>query len=652
MTYRPEIDGLRTVAVLAVLFFHAEFELFSGGFIGVDVFFVISGYLITSVILKDISKNKFSFLTFYEKRVRRLLPSLFFIMSCCLPFVWVLMTSSDAKSFFQTFFASTIFSSNFLFWFQSGNYFDTGSIWKPLHHTWSLAIEEQFYLFHPILLIIISKLKFKKIYLGILMLISILLCLYFLNVDSNANFYLLPSRYWELLAGGIIAYYNIGHIRSYFSKFINDTFVFTGLTLIVYSIVMFNSSTPHPSLLTIIPVLGTVLIIIFADSIGFSGLILSNRLMVFVGLISYSLYLWHYPIFVFSRLYIIHDLTSLNYIILILVSILLSYFTYKFIEQPFRNRSKFKRKTIFSFFSFFSLLFLTIGASGHYHYEFNIDLDNEVNLVLSEGMEDAYGCHGKSPKSGCLIGDKKTSPSWAILGDSHAGSLSSELGKSLESLNESGVQLTQGGCAYTIGLKKSINNPEACNELNLQIRDVILNDGIKNIVISARYVRYLYETGYDNEEGGKESDLEDTFYYDEIRDNKKQRFNKVLIAYKKSIEELLINGKKIYFVYPVPEIGWDVPRQTYKLDIRDQGNFSISYKPYIKRSKPVINIFDELLKYDNFIKIDPSKLFCNIITPGRCETSINGKLLYFDDDHVSNYGAKIIINEIINFNQK
>jgi hypothetical protein len=112
----------------------------------------------------------------------------------------------------------------------------------------------------------------------------------------------------------------------------------------------------------------------------------------------------------------------------------------------------------------------------------------------------------------------------------------------------------------------------------------------------------------------------------------------------------LINGKKIYFVYPVPEIGWDVPRQTNKLHVRGQENFSISYKPYIKRSKPVINIFDELLKYDNFIKIDPSKLFCNIITTGRCETSINGKLLYFDDDHVSNYGAKIIINEIINFN--
>ncbi len=652
MTYRPEIDGLRTVAVLAVLFFHAEFELFSGGFIGVDVFFVISGYLITSVILKDISKNQFSFLTFYEKRVRRLLPALFFIMTCCLPFVWFLMTSSDAKSFYQTFFASTIFGSNFLFWFQSGNYFDTVSIWKPLHHTWSLAIEEQFYLFHPILLIIISNLKFKKIYLGILMLISILLSLYFLNVDPKANFYLLPSRYWELLAGGIIAYYNIDHIKSYFSKFINDTFVFIGLALILYSIVIFNSFTPHPSLLTIIPVLGTVLIIIFANSSSFSGLILSNRPMVFVGLISYSLYLWHYPIFVFSRLYIINDLTSINYIILILFTFLFSYFTYKFIEQPFRNRSKFNRKTIFSFFSFFSIVFLIIGFSGHNHYEYNIDLNNEINLVKSEGMEDAYGCHGKSPKSGCLIGDKKTSPSWAIIGDSHAGSLSSELGRSLESQNESGIQLTQGGCAYTIGLKKTTNNPEACNKLNLQIRDVILNDGIKNIVTSARYVRYLYETGYDNEEGGKESDLEDTFYYDEISDNKKQRINKVLIAYKKSIEELLINGKKIYFVYPVPEIGWDVPRQTYKLGIRDQGNFSISYKPYIKRSEPVINIFDELLQYDNFIKIDPSKLFCNILTAGRCETSINGKLLYFDDDHVSNYGAKIIINEIINFNQK
>ncbi len=655
MTYRREIDGLRTIAVLSVLFFHAEFQGFSGGFIGVDVFFVISGYLITSVILRDISVDKFTFTKFYEKRVRRIFPALLFISLCCVPFALFLMTPLDLKHFFQSLVGSTIFGSNVLFWLQSGDYFDTASIWKPLHHTWSLAVEEQFYVFHPIIILLASRFsqKFQKGIILVGIILSISYSLYFINFNPKGNFYLLPSRIWELYSGALLAYFNFDKIKSYFSNRLCDIFTILGLILIFYSLLTFNSLTPHPSLLTIIPVFGTILIIIFSGDTGFSGSILTNKKIVYLGLISYSLYLWHYPIFVFSRLILPNDLTSLNYIFLIFISFIFSAITYKYVEQPFRNKNKFKRRFIFKFFLIFSTFCIIIGFIGHLTNGFKNMFTNPKNanliLVQSTAMEDLDGCHGSKPEDNCRIGNKsKTTPSWALIGDSHAGSLSSELSRELSKNNLSGIQLTQGGCGYVLGLNKSFTDPTFCENLNKRIEKIILNNEIKNIVISARYVRYLFKTGYDNGEGGKESDFEDTYYYPDNYNGNNERMNIILEAYKNSIENLLKADKNVFLVYPVPEIGWDVVRQTYKPF--NKNNITISYQSYLKRSKSVIDKFDELLLYNNFFKIDPSKLFCNITSPDRCETSINNKLIYFDDDHVSNDGAKLIINEILNNN--
>ena len=650
MTYRSEIDGLRTVAVLSVLFFHAGFELFSGGFVGVDVFFVISGYLITNVILKDIDSKKFSFITFYEKRVRRIFPALFFVIICSIPFALYLMTPLDSRNFWQSLFASTIFGSNVLFWIQSGNYFDTASIWKPLHHTWSLAVEEQFYFFHPIILLLFSKfsLRFQRNIILFGIILSLAYGSYFLDIDPKGNFYLLPSRVWELYSGALLAFLNFETIKKYFSNYLHDLFSLIGLFLIFYSVYTFNSFTPHPSLITILPIFGTILIIVFAGKLGVSGYILTNKPVVYIGLISYSLYLWHYPIFVFCRLIKTKDLIFSHYIILIFLSFLLSVFSYKYIEKPFRDRLKYKRNNVFIFFLGISILFLITGFMGHISSGFQ-KLSSDTKLqdryqVQMTGMEDLGGCHGSSPKELCRIGRKSEIPTWALIGDSHAGALSSELSRALTREGLCGIQLSQGGCGYVLGLNKSFLNPTFCEDLNSEIEKIILNESIKNIVISARYVRYLYKNGYDNGEGGKESDLEDTYFYPDYYNTEKERVKKVLFAYKNSIEKLLLSGKIIYMVYPVPEIGYDVVRQSNKPFIRN-GTFTISYDSYLKRSKPVIETFDELRVYDNFIVIDPSELFCNILTPGRCETSIDNKLLYFDDDHVSNHGAKLIVNK-------
>ena len=262
-------------------------------------------------------------------------------------------------------------------------------------------------------------------------------------------------------------------------------------------------------------------------------------------------------------------------------------------------------------------------------------------------MEDINGFHGVYPSKTSLIGDDSKTPSWALIGDSHAGSLASEMSRYLGSKNLSAIQLSQGGCGYVLGLKKSYSNPLFCEELNIEIEKIILSKEIQNIVISARYVRYLFKTGYDNGEGGKESDLEDTFYYKDRQNDDNVRIENVLKGYSNTIEKLLLSGKRIFLVYPVPEIGWDVPRQSFKsYNRKSLIDVTVSYQSYLDRSKLVIDVFNKFTSYENFIKIDPSVLFCNIKTPGRCETSINDKLLYFDDDHVSNYGAQMLIDEI------
>ena len=208
MKYRKEIDGLRALAIIPVILFHAGFKVFEGGFIGVDVFFVISGYLITTIILSDIESGKFSISNFYERRARRILPALFFIMLCCLPFAWFVLTPNHLKDFYQSLTAVSVFSSNILFWKESG-YFDTATELKPLIHTWSLAVEEQYYILFPLLLVMLWKLR-KQLILGSLIaitVISLFLAQWGAYNKPSATFFLLPTRSWELAIGALIAYY-------------------------------------------------------------------------------------------------------------------------------------------------------------------------------------------------------------------------------------------------------------------------------------------------------------------------------------------------------------------------------------------------------------------------------------------------------------
>jgi peptidoglycan/LPS O-acetylase OafA/YrhL len=365
LEYRAEIDGLRALAVVPVILFHAGFEQFSGGFIGVDVFFVISGYLITTILVEDIENNRFSLVNFYERRARRILPVLFFVVLVCIPFAWMWMLPRQLQDFSQSLVAVSVFASNMLFWLESG-YFEAAAEAKPLLHTWSLAVEEQYYLIFPIFLLLSWRFGKNSVFCMIVVFwfISFLLSEWGWRNYETANFFLLPTRAWEIFAGSIAAFIVQ---RKGVQK--SNALSFLGLAAIIFSIFAFDELTPFPSVFALVPVLGTVLLVIYADRNTLAAKLLSTKVFVGIGLISYSAYLWHQPLFAFYRVVSLEAPSTLIMLTLSGCSLLLAYLSWLYIETPFRNKSIFSKKLIFVSSALFMALLVSLGLIGNYFYK-------------------------------------------------------------------------------------------------------------------------------------------------------------------------------------------------------------------------------------------------------------------------------------------
>ena len=365
LNYRPEIDGLRAIAVISVIIYHAKINFFNyslleGGFLGVDIFFVISGYLITSIILKELlSENNFSFLNFYKRRFRRIMPVLITVISTTFVFSWFILVPTTFVEFAKSVQYSFLFSTNIFFHFSGIEYISQDGLLKPLLHTWSLSVEEQYYIIFPILLFFIYKncKNYLILVLIILFFLSLLVANNLSYSSKSFNFYMLHTRGWELLAGSFLAYLEIGKKMKSKNIIISNFLSFSGLFLIIFSIIFFDEETRHPSFFTILPILGVSLIIFYTDKANIVGKVLASKLLVGIGLISYSLYLWHYPVFAFARLseYFNDNLHKIFFLSIVVVLSVLSYFV---IEKPCRNRNIKFRKIFFSFLTLSILLLL------------------------------------------------------------------------------------------------------------------------------------------------------------------------------------------------------------------------------------------------------------------------------------------------------
>ncbi|MEQ1617505.1 MAG: acyltransferase family protein [Terricaulis sp.] len=336
MQHRPEIDGLRAIAIIPVLLFHAGIGAVSGGYVGVDVFFVISGYLITRLIREDLEAGRFSILGFYNRRIRRILPALVFVVVATIVAALLFLTPTALSDFSKSLASVSAFASNFYFWKASG-YFENSALLRPLLHTWSLAVEEQFYIFMPIAAYLVHR-YFRKRWLAIFAaaaISSFALSMLATQRAPTANFFLLPTRAWELLVGALLA----GAALPAVGALARQALSLAGLTLICWAVFAYNEATPFPGVAALAPCLGACLIIAFADAReNWIGRVLASKPMVAIGLISYSLYLVHWPIAVFWRTLTLRAPDVLDAACIIALSLAIAAFSWRFVEQPFRKR--------------------------------------------------------------------------------------------------------------------------------------------------------------------------------------------------------------------------------------------------------------------------------------------------------------------------
>lgn len=491
MKYRSEIDGLRAIAIIPVILFHAGFETFSGGFVGVDIFFVISGYLITSIIIHETKQGKFCLARFYERRARRILAPLFLVLFTSMVAAWILYLPDEMKIFSQTVASSATFLTNVYFYLKTNSYFGLSSELNPLLHLWSLSVEEQYYVFFPLLMI--GLLRFKNhitsIVFIILMILSFGLSLWAVDNSPVFNFFLLPARGWELLIGALLATSIIRLDEKKGSQLLS----ITGLLLIILSILSFNKSTPFPSHYALLPTLGTALIIIYAKSGTIVHYLLSKKLMVGIGLISYSAYLWHQPLFAFSRTLGFDVKNYSVFFSLTSMTLILAFATRVLVETPIRSAAFLSRKIIFVSSISFTFLFTLFGIIGHMNSGY--PLRNEVFSRLVSNVGLSLKCNGNTEVS--PICSTSNEPKVAIYGNSFAMHLVDGF---IDSFPEIGiVQLTQDSCEPFKAIKKKKLGKKSCALFNQKsLHTILTTPSIKVVIISSPFSSIISSPSMDD----------------------------------------------------------------------------------------------------------------------------------------------------------
>ena len=669
INYRPEIDGLRAIAVISVIFYHANVvifdeKLFKGGFIGVDIFFVISGYLITSLILRELNTTQsFSFINFYQRRVRRILLPLFFVMLLCFPVAWVYLDPGNFIDFSKSILYSIGFSSNFYFWDMGQQYAAANSLLKPFLHTWSLSIEEQYYIIFPIFLFIIFR--YLRNYLLLFLIVSFIFSILLADWGSknypSATFYFLHSRAWELIAGSFLAFSEIYQHYKKNNLITQNSLSFIGFFIILFSIIFGKTHFPHPSFYTLAPVLGVCLVILFSNKNTFISKILSTKFFVGTGLISYSLYLWHYPIFAFARINELDPGNILNFLTLIIPIIILSILTYFFIEKPSRNRET-KFKIILSSIFFLLIIIITLNL-----LVINKDGFKKRMPPLLQGInfntppwkllknDNNEICHNK--KNGCVFNPSSKKKIFMI-GDSHSAALMFNLKDRVVKRNYSFTTFTLDGCLYFKGFNlinkhTKIIDKKCNNDYFLELDNMLKNQQNSIIILSGRFPLYLNNSRFDNQEGGVENGDWPYLYHS------LGQFNNIQSSFRNSIQTISKNNK-IILIYPIPEVGLNIKdkilatsqknvflKENYNFDdfLKPKKVFTTSYNTYIQRTKSSFDLLNSI-KGKNIYKIYPHELFCNNQIKNRCMTHNNEHIFYWDDDHTSLQGSKMI-NDLI-----
>jgi peptidoglycan/LPS O-acetylase OafA/YrhL len=636
LSYRADLDGLRAIAVLAVVFMHIGFSIFSGGYIGVDIFFVISGFLITTIIVREIKGDEFTLLKFYERRIRRILPALAVMVVFALLASALLYDSGRFKSFGKSLLATMLFYSNINFLREAG-YFDAPSLLKPLLHTWSLAVEEQFYIGFPLLMYAIHTWarKFLKLILSIVALISLALAVYAVNNhDATSAFYLAHMRAWELLVGGLLA---LNIFPATTNKAISTTLGLSGALMVVIPIFLYTDQTPFPGLNAAVPVLGTALIIYssMAEK-SLIGKILGVTPLVFIGQISYSLYLWHWPLVIFAKYYIIRPFTGLELSLLLAAIFVISTLSWRFVETPFRSRRFLSTSQVFAFG--LGTMSVIVAAAGVVYF-FNgfpgregptplvefIDKETTNRFTRCANVVDDF--------DKCVLVSKSHPASFMLWGDSHADSLREAVERVARSNGFSGLFTYKLSCPPLLGITNDFSSvSEPCIEYNKGVtRYLAAHPEISTVILAARWSFYI-EGAYKPSESSRV-----------IQANSPGE-QLVKFGLGQTVQTLLGMNRKVVLISQVPEIGYDVPSANFiaQRSGRDLNEIiAPSMDEYFHRNQKALAILNKLKEEQGIQIVDPWTVLC---VENKCRVTIDGLPLYKDDDHLSLFGAELVSN--------
>ncbi|HCQ66716.1 MAG TPA: acyltransferase [Rhodobacteraceae bacterium] len=667
ITYRSDIDGLRSVAVVPVVLNHAGLPWLSGGFIGVDVFFVISGFLITSIIAPECAAGQFSLLRFYERRARRILPALFFVVAVSFFAATVMLLPDAFVGFAGSVLATLGFVSNIWFWSTSTGYFAPAADLLPLLHTWSLAVEEQFYIFYPLLLALLLRWGRQTAILGIaaLSLLSLGLAVWATPRMPAASFYLLPTRAWELGFGALLAL-GVGPRRMH--RGARETLSVIALAAILLPVFLYSADTAFPGLAALPPVLGSALLILIGAT-GSSAVhrTLGSRAFVAVGLISYSLYLWHWPVLAFLRVYSAGpDLPATLAIAAVCLSTLMAYLSWRYIERPFRIRPGTGRATGKATgkprgYSQGAIARFSLGGA--------VAIGVVAGLVLvgngwpSRVQEDVLAvartaqptrfrqnCMRQyAPEDICRFGAPSNPGDpvdLVLIGDSHAAAVADAFDLAAREAGLSGVFFGNVSCAPLVGVVTgTIDQRENCRQLmQAAVAFTENTPGLRYVALVARWPVVVERDLLPGERGKPFPIRLDT---DVFPDAPVGTTNApaVTAALPRTLEAFAAPGVEFLLLGPIPEIGWNVPdhliahlrwgnpmpadpdissvlvRQSRAIDILEAASAARPDTTYIP-------VADELCKPD-------------------CPTHEGGTAFYWDDDHLTPVGAERLIAPLL-----
>jgi len=604
LEYRKEVDGLRAIAVIPVILYHAGVRGFSGGYVGVDVFFVISGYLITSIILKDLKDEKFSLVNFYERRARRILPALFATLLVTAIVAWFMFLPDEMKILGQGILASAAFSANIFLYAKGDDYFGMQSDENPILHIWSLSVEEQFYFIFPLLMLLVWRFAGKRLntWLLVISIASLGFSEWLVGHDRSAAFYMLPARAWELLLGALLAT-RLVNAKNPEAGRMAEVLGLTGLALILGSVVIFDESTPFPGFAALMPVIGTGLVIYYSTQKTWVGKALSLKALIGIGLISYSLYLWHQPVFAFYRSFFRSDLKPVELLVLIVGIFVLSVFTWKYVEGPFRNRELVGRRTIFAVSGAGILLFVAFGIGAHKTSGYPSRDPLFARLVSNVGF--SLACNGNTEINGeCADSDR---PQIAVFGNSFAMHLVDGIRANYPQAGV--VQLTQDSCPpHMLDDRERLGKSTCAVFVSNAFNTIRNSDSIKTVIISSPFGDMLKTVNID--------------------------------AFENTIRKLQSLGKRVLIIGPTPSTGEDFG----KCFVRNRFESAFSVCDFSEReiSKGQFTILNNLKDISKRNSVEFVDLFDRICKRGNCSVMKDEVLIYRDWGHLSIEGSKEI----------